>query len=662
MANESIKGKTLADFDKLNDDNAKCDLLNQYIAQSEAWLESIGKRTEFGRWAQNIRNLRPYHRDMIEKSAVPKCRVYLAYSNLKTIAPEIIKKWPVIQVVPNKIADKQWSDQAQARLDQFLADSDFLLQAQKTALRAISIETSIMGMRFELNKETGILSAKCVNRDIFSWLPSAGFTGTGMGLSEGESLFVSYKTPVNSEIVEQRYGVKSAIDSDAVKYSTAGILKLLDTTAAASSIFTEFYWMCKKQEDITDEMGKPTGKKKDVRYIRGVHFVRLKEGGRNFQYKIVNDSEIDRDTENGPAMLPEFRYTNDLDETTGFGTADSELVANNQKEINLTLSNACTVLKRNAIPPIFLSKAKDKTEAQSIVEKFMQGIPLVREKVTDIMFGESPSFNPGTMPFVEQLINVSNISTSINKVMMGDPRYAKMSGVAIAALMEASNAVVGLKLETDATYFCTRVGKCVLKNLKEKDVMIKQTMQLSFKDQMVPYGPEVMKQSGGFNVSVVAAGGLPKGRFATEARAMDLYEKKIFTPLEMIDNLAENDTDRIKKDWLDWNKVTGQMQHMKEQMEVEPQFIIKLKEIMTISESEQFKVRDSAWVSKYKLAEDAAAMMLKKFPDLSNAKEFGYLPTKIQTDLLKSAFLVVPKPEDMQAPQVNAQTQGAAAV
>jgi hypothetical protein len=67
-------------------------------------------------------------------------------------------------------------------------------------------------------------------------------------------------------------------------------------------------------------------------------------------------------------------------------------------------------------------------------------------------------------------------------------------------------------------------------------------------------------------------------------------------------------------------------------------------------------------VSKYKLAEDAAAMMLKKFPDLSNAKEFGYLPTEIQTDLLKSAFLVVPKPEDMQAPQVNAQTQGAAAV
>ena len=110
------------------------------------------------------------------------------------------------------------------------------MQAKKTALRAISVETSILSMRPTLDPLTGILSCKFVNRDIFSWFPSAGFTGSGMDLSAGESLFIAYQTPANAEILKARYGVDAAIDSDAVKYSTAGMLHMLDTTAAASAI------------------------------------------------------------------------------------------------------------------------------------------------------------------------------------------------------------------------------------------------------------------------------------------------------------------------------------------------------------------------------------------------------------------------------------------
>mgnify|MGYP001616454366 CR=1 FL=1 len=171
----SIKDKTLADFDNLATDSEKCALLDRYADQSKQWLEAIGRRGKDGRWIRNFKGTRPQHKDLREASATPVVRCFIAYANHKVMMPEVQKKWPMAQMTPDQGNDKPGSDLVQARFDNFIDKSEYEKQGKKTVSRGMIMESSILELVPEMDEKTGVLSGKYKPVDIFSWFPSSGF-------------------------------------------------------------------------------------------------------------------------------------------------------------------------------------------------------------------------------------------------------------------------------------------------------------------------------------------------------------------------------------------------------------------------------------------------------------------------------------------------------
>lgn len=621
---DATQNKTLADFDNLQTDTEKCTLLMGYIEKSKKWLEEIGRRGEKGRWVSNLKSYRPQHKDLAEVSGVPKVRFYLIYGNIKTMMPEIGDKWPIIQFAPNQSDDKPFNDKVQEIIDAVLTDAEFNSIAQAVVQRGIVQESSLLRIFPHLTAD-GRFYVEVAEADIFSWFPAPGFSNDGFRMLEGDALYQSFRRPVNAELLKVKYNVDAAVES-VMEYSTAGQLGF-QTDDICSALINEFYWVCKKDGSA---------------YIRAVWFARVKNSGGNdstAEYKILQDSDKSGDC--SIKRLPIFRYVNDPDGLTGFGTGDGEPVANNQQEISNALSNAFTVLKRHALPTIFMSEDYYKNAKESVLSRFMAGLPIVRRQPTDIQLVDPPTFNQGAMPLMEFTHGLSKVVAGIYEAIAGDVKYSGTPMGAILALQEASRARVRDKIQREIASWQRDIGRYLLGQLMAKDARVKELIGQS--------------DPGSYDVKVIVAGGLPKGRYATEARAQELLKLGLFTPFRAIDDLAEPDTEQIKQEYIEYNGLQEHIAEIQAQKEAEQEFEKTCMELLNIYNNRLYVEGNLSEVARYKITEDHAAKLLLAFPDLAKSGVWGQLPPQIQ-DKLTMVFKTVPV-QNAPAPDMSGQTQ-----
>jgi len=644
---EYIKGKTLADFDDLTTDNLKCELLLRYMKESENWLDKIGKRGKTGRWASNIRANRPNHEDLSAPSGIPQVRIYLVYAALKTMAPEIIAKWPTMQATGDQDNDRKSSGQFNARLAKLLSDANWEHIGQSRVMAGITAESSMIGFRETLDEKTGVWAGKFVSEDIFSWLPSVGFTNDGTDIYNGDALFNAFRTPINSEIANTRYaeeldvksGWKAENDSDAKKFSTPGVLGIWDDTVK-SALINRFYWMSK-------------GDNEDGEYLRGVYFIKVKRThSSDTEYKIVLDEEVDTKTEHGDPHIPAWRFSNDLDPETGFGTGVPELGAANQKELNVLMSNGCIVIKRNALPIILQTPDFEASQEESIVSKIMAGLPITRKNPIDFVIKDPPTPNQATLPFANALKELTGGNFGVFETTAGDQKFSQMPFSSLMVLREAALARVRLILDTSVVQWQLAILHWLYKHIRDNDSRIQEPIALPYKGEAVQYAG--LADTGPMDLTIQVGAGLPKGRLETEARARELGQENYYTPLRVIDNLVDEDTEKLKAEYMDWNQLTEHVEMVKAEAKAEDDFQTVTNKMMVILDSQQYRevLVDSdpmnppeaeefltpPDLTRYKQLLDQSWELLAQFGALITNESFSLLVGTVQRDLLDKFY------------------------
>jgi len=162
-------------------------------------------------------------------------------------------------------------------------------------------------------------------------------------------------------------------------------------------------------------------------------------------------------------------------------------------------------------------------------------------------------------------------------------------------------------------------------------------------------------EPGSYDVDVIVAGGLPKGRYATEARAQELLKLGLFTPFRAIDDLAEPDTEQIKQEYIEYNGLQEHIAEMAEYAKAEQEFEKTCLEMLNIYNNRLYIEGNKTEIARYKIVEDKAAKMLKTFPKLIESGIWGQLPVKIQKPLT-AVFIVVPD-QTAPAPDMSGQTE-----
>jgi len=627
------------DIGSFSDDPGETDeeLKQKLIARCEEWFEESRQWTadQRKRWRKNER-LRENDIPVPGPDGATKQRINLALATIETIKPIIADYMPTFDVAPEESNDIPFSDMLQKRTRQVEEKSDLRDGMMDCVDDMLLYSNGILHIQPLLNEPDATEEMKkqaieVIIRDPFTWYPAPG--SRGMNIKKWEARYHIFATPMHVDEILQRY--KATVPAEG--------------------------WLDEQQvfQEISEKGGDGGQTKANQALVKECYYmdndVATYQNGRQVMWAngvLIDDRQIPYE------RIPEFMLKNLGSAHAIFGMGEPQLIETQVKSLNQVMSSIADNINK-AGNPVRKIMRNWWNNAVKKISGTVAGEDVVVDNPNEISWLEPPPLPQYIFNYLEVLLRLVDVVTGVQDVTEGRKPTGVTAGTAIAALQEAAERRVRYTISKDLTKFVKDIGRFVVEVLKTMD---REIIEIRKKDangqnEFVQYNPKMKIDSKGvpegeeeFNaedpemrgladskleVEVVAGMSQPGGRVATEARAIEKFEKGIYGIEQVVNSLAEPNKKEIIDGWYQRNGLMAMKQEAGEMEKAQGEFRKYIDEAMkSVDEqiTDEQTNRQAAWIGS--LDEERLAQLLKQFPKLMGTEEFQVLPDEYKERLI----------------------------